>query len=83
MVERLGRLSDLELWRDMRASKIEGAHCCRRARVSQPTVSGLRLASRIFFGQLSRYKRIRYENNIAYCDAAGVLGSVREDHYSL
>ncbi len=25
MVERLGRLSDLELWRDIRASKIEGA----------------------------------------------------------
>ncbi len=26
MVERLGRLSDLEVWRDIRASKIEGAH---------------------------------------------------------
>ncbi len=25
MVERLGRLIDLELWRDIRASKIEGA----------------------------------------------------------
>ncbi len=56
MVERLGRLSDLELWRDMRASKSEGAHFCRRARVSQPNASGLRLARRIFCGRLSRYK---------------------------
>ncbi len=55
MVERLGRLSDLELWRDIRASKIDGAHCCRRARVSQPNASGLRLKCRIFCGRLSRY----------------------------
>ncbi len=38
---RLGRLSDLELWRDMRVSEIEGAQCCMRARVSQPNASGL------------------------------------------
>ncbi len=55
MVERLGRLSDLELWCDMRASKSEGAHRCRRARVSQPNASGLRLARRIFYGRLSNY----------------------------
>ncbi len=51
MVERLGRLSDIELCRDIRADKIEG----RRARVSQPNASGLRLARRIFCGRLSRY----------------------------
>ncbi len=55
MVERLGRLSDLELWREIRASKIECAHCCRRACVSQPNASGLRLARRMFCGRLSRY----------------------------
>ncbi len=58
MVERLGRLNDLELWRDMRASKIEGAHCCRRARVSQPNAIDLWLARRIFYGRLSRYTSV-------------------------
>ncbi len=58
MVERLERLSDLELWRDMRASTIEGGHCCKRARVSQPNASGLRLAHRIFCGRLSRYTSV-------------------------
>ncbi len=58
MVERLERLSDLELWRDMRASKIEGAHCCKRARVSQPNASGLRLERRIFCGRYSRYTSV-------------------------
>ncbi len=38
-----------------RASISEGAHCCRRARVSQPNASGLQLARRIFCGRLSRY----------------------------
>ncbi len=59
MVEHLGRLSNLELWRDIRASRIEGAHCCSRARVSQPNESGLRLARRIFCGRLSRYRLMR------------------------
>ncbi len=59
MVERLGRLSDLELWRDIRASNIDCARCCGCARVSQPNASGLRLVCRFFCRRLGRYKPIR------------------------
>ncbi len=48
-------MSDLELWRDIRASKIDFARGCGCARVSKPNASGLRLVRQIFCRRLRRY----------------------------